>query len=269
MSEKLQKVLSHAGVGSRRQVERWIEQGRVSVDGKRATLGARVASDQIVRFDGHVVSIRSTRNRCRVLLYHKPEGELCTRRDQSARPTVFDRLPRLRNGRWVAVGRLDVNTAGLLLLTTDGELANCLMHPSREIEREYAVRVLGRITPAKLAKLKVGVQLPDGHARFDSIREAGGEGANRWYHVTLREGRKREVRRLWRAIGASVSRLIRVRYGPVSLPRRLRAGQWQELTGATVARLRAAAGLDGRASRGTHELVSGRRSGSVRRCARG
>lgn len=243
MSEKLQKVLARAGVGSRRQVERWIEQGRISVDGKRATLGTRVELFQKVRFNGRIVPIdRASRER-RVLVYHKPEGEICTRRDNSGRPTVFDHLPRLRRGRWVAVGRLDINSAGLLLLTTDGELANRLMHPSHEIEREYAVRVLGSVDDKALAQLTAGVVLRDGSARFESVRPAGGSGANRWYHVTLREGRKREVRRMWQAVGARVSRLIRVRYGTVQLPRRLPPGQWQELGRRATAELLTAAGL--------------------------
>jgi 23S rRNA pseudouridine2605 synthase len=244
MSEKLHKVLARAAVGSRRQVERWIEQGRVSVDNKPATLGERIEAHQIVRLDGRIIPLRQDGGRHRVLAYHKPEGEICTRRDSAGRPTIFDHLPRLRSERWVAVGRLDINSIGLLLLTTDGELANRLMHPSCELEREYAARVLGRVDEAALAKLGRGVRLRDGTARFDSIRMAGGSGANRWYHVTLREGRKREVRRMWQAVGARVSRLIRIRYGPVSLPRSLRAGKWQELDHRAVAELYAAAGLE-------------------------
>jgi 23S rRNA pseudouridine2605 synthase len=244
MSEKLQKVLARVALGSRREVERWIEQGRVSVDNKPATLGERIETHQIVRLDGRIIPLHRGGERHRVLAYHKPEGEICTRRDSAGRPTIFDHLPRLRNERWVAVGRLDINSAGLLLLTTDGELANRLMHPSHELEREYAVRVLGRVDEAALAKLERGVRLRDGTARFDSIRAAGGSGANRWYHVTLREGRKREVRRMWQAVGARVSRLIRIRYGSVSLPRALRAGKWQELGHVAIANLYAAAGLE-------------------------
>ena len=244
MSEKLQKVLARAGIGSRRQVERWIEEGRVSVDGKRAALGTRIERSQVVRLNGRVIPVNRAGNACRVLVYHKPEGEICTRRDSGGRPTVFDHLPRLRQGRWIAVGRLDINSTGLLLLTTDGELANRLMHPSREVEREYAVRVLGNVDDDTLARLRSGVKLRDGSAHFDSVRAAGGSGANRWYHVTLREGRKREVRRLWRAVGARVSRLIRVRYGPVRLPRQLHPGQWKELGRMATSELLAGAGLE-------------------------
>lgn len=243
MSEKLQKVLARAGVGSRRQMEKWIEQGRVSVNQKRAKLGDRVDTTQIIRVDGCVVASHDNDESCRVLRYYKPEGEVCTRSDPARRPTVFDHLPRLSQGRWVAVGRLDINTLGLLLFTTDGELANRLMHPSHEVEREYAVRVLGAVDDAMLRRLVAGVRLDDGSARFDSIRDAGGEGANHWYRVTLREGRKREVRNLWEAVGIRVSRLIRVRYGPVSLPRSLRLGKWDELSESNIVALRQAAGL--------------------------
>ncbi len=243
MSEKLQKVLARAGLGSRREIERWIEQGRVSIDGEGAKLGDRVDPRQIIRVDGNVVPrARITPGR-RVLAYHKPVGEVCTRSDPQGRPTVFDHLPRLHSGRWVAVGRLDINTAGLLLLTTDGELANRLMHPSQEIEREYAVRVLGKVSDTMLRRLKTGVEMVDGTSRFDSIRVVGVEGTNTWYHVTLKEGRKREVRRLWEAVDARVSRLIRIRYGPVILPRSLRPRHWEELDRPAIAALLAATGL--------------------------
>lgn len=218
MSEKLQKVLARAGLGSRRQVERWIEEGRITIDGQPATLGVRVTSNQALRVDGRIIPVHATQPKARILIYHKPEGEVCTRSDPQGRPTVFDKLPSLRGARWIAVGRLDFNTSGLLLFTTDGELANRLMHPSSEIEREYAVRILGKISDETLARLKDEVMLEDGPAHFDSIVDAGGSGANHWYHVTLREGRNREVRRLWDAVGAKVSRLIRVRYGPIKLP---------------------------------------------------
>lgn len=232
MSEKLQKVLARAGHGSRREIETMISAGRVSVDGKIATLGDRVEVDKSmkIRIDGHIVAItESALEVCRVLAYYKPEGELCTRNDPEGRPTVFDRLPRLRGARWVAVGRLDVNTCGLLLFTTDGELANRLMHPSREVEREYAVRVFGQVDDDKIRQLSRGVQLEDGPAAFKTIKFAGGEGINQWYNVTLTEGRNREVRRLWEAVGVQVSRLIRVRYGDIPLPKGLPRGGWTEL----------------------------------------
>ncbi len=245
VSEKLQKVLARAGLGSRRALEHWISQGRISVDGARAALGQRVGPRQVVRVDGRPLAIRQRRRvRRRVLAYHKPEGELCTRADPAGRATVFSQLPPLRQARWVAVGRLDVNSTGLLLLTTDGELAHRLMHPSRALEREYAVRVLGEIDASALQRLRTGIELDGAPARFDQVRAGGGRGANRWYYVTLREGRRREVRRLWQAVGARVSRLIRVRYGPITLPRGLRPGQWQELDPGAVAALAAAAGLE-------------------------
>ncbi|ACS85719.1 23S rRNA pseudouridine(2605) synthase RluB [Musicola paradisiaca] len=233
MSEKLQKVLARSGHGSRREIESIIQQGRVSVDGKIATLGDRVDVTRAtkIRIDGHVVTVRETEETvCRVLMYYKPEGELCTRSDPEGRPTVFDRLPRIQGARWIAVGRLDVNTSGLLLFTTDGELANRLMHPSREVEREYAVRVFGEVGDDKIRQLSKGVQLDDGPAAFRSIRHQGGEGLNQWYNVTLTEGRNREVRRLWEAVGVQVSRLIRVRYGDIQLPKGLPRGGWSEMS---------------------------------------
>jgi 23S rRNA pseudouridine2605 synthase len=231
MSEKLQKVLANSGHGSRREIETMIQAGRISVNGKLATLGDRIEVNAAVkvRIDGHVVAIRENSDTiCRVLAYYKPEGELCTRKDPEGRPTVFDRLPKMRGARWVAVGRLDVNTSGLLLFTTDGELANRLMHPSHEVEREYAVRVFGQVDDAKIKQLRLGVQLEDGPASFRSISFQGGEGLNQWYHVTLMEGRNREVRRLWEAVEVQVSRLIRVRYGDITLPKGLPRGGWME-----------------------------------------
>jgi 23S rRNA pseudouridine2605 synthase len=247
MSEKLQKVLARAGHGSRREIEAKIAAGRVSVDGKLATLGDRVENDKSlkIRIDGHLVSIaESATEVCRVLAYYKPEGELCTRSDPEGRPTVFDRLPRLRGSRWIAVGRLDVNTCGLLLFTTDGELANRLMHPSREVEREYAVRVFGQVDDDKIRQLSKGVQLEDGPAAFKTLRFAGGEGVNQWYNVTLTEGRNREVRRLWEAVGVQVSRLMRVRYGDINLPKGLPRGGWMEMDLAAVNYLRSLVGMD-------------------------
>ena len=247
MSEKLQKVLARAGHGSRREIEAKIAAGRVSIDGKLATLGDRIENDKSlkIRIDGHLVSIaESATEVCRVLAYYKPEGELCTRSDPEGRPTVFDRLPRLRGSRWIAVGRLDVNTCGLLLFTTDGELANRLMHPSREVEREYAVRVFGQVDDDKIRQLSKGVQLEDGPAAFKTLRFAGGEGVNQWYNVTLTEGRNREVRRLWEAVGVQVSRLMRVRYGDINLPKGLPRGGWMEMDLAAVNYLRSLVGMD-------------------------
>ncbi|GMQ91967.1 MAG: hypothetical protein BMS9Abin11_1284 [Gammaproteobacteria bacterium] len=227
--EKLQKVLARAGLGSRRQMEQWIEAGRVSVDGSVVTIGTRVDPQQVIRVDGHILSSTATKFTRRVLLYHKPEGEVCTRRDPEGRPTIFTRLPRISKGRWIGIGRLDINTSGLMLLTTDGELANRLMHPRYRLLREYAVRVRGQASQNTLEKLKQGVELSDGLAAFDDIVAGGGEGSNQWYTVSLREGRNREIRRMWEAVGLTVSRLIRVRFGPIVLPRRVRQGHWQEL----------------------------------------
>lgn len=246
MSEKLQKVLARAGHGSRREIEAMIVAGRVSVNGKLATLGDRIEADKSlkIRIDSHLVSVtESVTEVCRVLAYYKPEGELCTRNDPEGRPTVFDRLPKLRAARWIAVGRLDINTSGLLLFTTDGELANRLMHPSREVEREYAVRVFGQVDDEKIRQLSKGVQLEDGPASFKTIKFTGGEGINQWYTVTLTEGRNREVRRLWEAVGVQVSRLIRVRYGDIDLPKGLPRGGWTELTLEPVNYLREMVGL--------------------------
>lgn len=230
MSEKIQKILANAGLGSRRQIEGWLSEGRIIVNGEIAKLGDRMTPDAKVRIDGREVKlIKSASQKTRVLLYHKPEGEICSRSDPEGRPTIFDHLPMLRNGRWISVGRLDFNTSGLLLLTNDGELANRLMHPSSEIEREYAVRVQGEVTPAMLKQLKKGVKLDDGIAHFETITDAGGEGTNHWYHVMVKEGRNRVVRRLWESQGVKVSRLIRVRFGDITLPRMLRKGRWAEL----------------------------------------
>lgn len=231
MSEKLQKVLANAGVGSRREMEKWIEQGRISVNGKIATLGDRVEPLDKLRVDGNLLSGQPQKNMCRVLMYNKPEGELCSRKDPQGRPTVFDRLPKILNGRWIAVGRLDINTSGLLLFTNDGELANRLMHPKHEIEREYAVRVFGEVDREILNRLTKGVELEDGMAKFTEIRKRPGddESLNSWYNVSLSEGKNREVRRLWESQGLQVSRLIRVRYGTLELQNRLPQGGWIEL----------------------------------------
>jgi 23S rRNA pseudouridine2605 synthase len=243
--ERIQKVLARAGHGSRRQIEGWIAAGRITINGRVASLGDSLGHDDRVclddkplRFDSHVQP--------RVIAYHKPVGELCSRHDPEGRPTIFAHLPRLRRGRWVQVGRLDYNTSGLLLLTTDGELANRLMHPSTQIEREYAVRVLGDVEPDMLTRMRDGVELEDGTAAFARIRDAGGSGANHWYHVVLREGRKHEVRRLWASQGLTVSRLKRIRYGPVVLTAKLAQQRWRDLDNDELAALLTQAGMRSR-----------------------
>ena len=228
--EKLQKVLARIGLGSRREIESWIEAGRISVNGQIASLGARVDSLDQILVDGRPVKRDIANEEARrVMLYNKPEGEVCTRDDPEGRPTVFDRLPRLKHGRWINIGRLDINTSGLLLFTTDGELANRLMHPSYQMDREYAVRVMGEVDEEMIERLKTGVMLDDGPARFTDIVTSGGEGINRWYHVCLMEGRNREVRRLWESQGVRVNRLKRVRFGPVFLGPELPVGRWREM----------------------------------------
>ena len=228
-TQKLQKILADKGLGSRREIETWIEAGRVAVNGVRAKLGDRADAHAQLSVDGRKLLTSHKPEKNKILIYHKPAGELCTRKDEEGRATVFVNLPRIRGKRWVLVGRLDLNTSGLLLLTTDGAFANRLMHPSSELEREYAVRILGKTSPEVLQRLQKGIQLEDGLARFERIWEAGGEGANHWYHVVVREGRNRLVRRLWEAEGLTVSRLIRVRFGNITLPRFLRIGKFVEL----------------------------------------
>jgi 23S rRNA pseudouridine2605 synthase len=229
-TEKLQKVLARAGVGSRRMMEEWISQGRVQVNGALATLGMRVSDEDKIKVNGRFIKFPESTSTPRVILYHKPAGEVCTRKDPEGRATVFEALPKHQTGRWVSIGRLDYNTAGLLMFTDSGEFANQLMHPSANLEREYAVRLFGVVDPAIIKKLKEGVALEDGFAKFENIIDAGGQGSNHWYHVIVKEGRNRIVRRLWESEGITVSRLIRVRFGPVALPRRLPQGKWQELT---------------------------------------
>jgi 23S rRNA pseudouridine2605 synthase len=230
--EKLQKVLARIGVGSRRDVEAWIAQGRIKVNGVEASLGQRVDLHDAITVDGKVIKREEAAETVRrVIIYNKPDGEICTRDDPEGRPTVFDRLPRPKEGRWINIGRLDINTTGLLMFTTDGELANRLMHPSFEMDREYAVRVRGEVDDDMLLRLKNGVILEDGPARFTDIQQApGGEGFNHWYHCVVMEGRNREVRRLWESQGLVVSRLKRVRFGPVFLNSDLPMGRWRELT---------------------------------------
>lgn len=235
MSEKLQKVLARAGFGSRRQLEQWIQAGRITIDGQIAKLGDRVSFDAKILVDGKPVTIKKASDiKTRVLIYHKAAGEMCTRSDPEGRPTIFENLPSLQMGRWLSVGRLDFNTLGLLLITNDGELANKLMHPNFAIEREYAVRVLGEIDDSMISRLQRGIKLEDGLGRFQSIQYVGGEGINHWYHVVVTEGRNRLVRRLWESQGVTVSRLIRVRYHNILLPRSLRAKYWRELDKETV-----------------------------------
>lgn len=245
-SEKLQKVLANLGNGSRREIEAMIVAGKISVDGKIATLGDRVDvnANPKIRINGHLVQLRSKEKEvCRVLAYYKPEGEICSRHDPQGRANVFERLPRIKNARWINIGRLDINTSGLLLFTTDGELANRLMHPRHEIEREYAVRVFGNITDQQLNQLRKGVQLEDGPAAFNSIKPQGGDGLNQWFNVVITEGRNREVRRMWEAVGVQVSRLLRIRYGNITLPKGLSRGTWMELGIDSVNYLRQLVGL--------------------------
>ncbi len=226
--EKLQKVLARIGLGSRREMERWIADGRVYVNGRLATLGDRVDDQAAISVDGKAVTAEKD-DKTRVLLYHKPPGEVCSRKDPEGRKIVFDRLPPLKKGRWISIGRLDFNTSGLLLFTTDGELANALMHPSSYIEREYMVRVKGEVTEETVKVLHEGVMLEDGMARFTDIQDGGGEGSNHWYYVVIMEGRTREVRRLWESQDCVVSRLKRTRYGDVFLPSHVKRGMWTEL----------------------------------------
>jgi 23S rRNA pseudouridine2605 synthase len=228
--ERIQKVLARSGAGSRREIEAWIKNRRLSVNGRVATLGDKITVRDKVHLDGELLRFSNiVMGRTRILAYHKPAGEVCTRKDEKSRPTVFTALPGIRNGKWINIGRLDINTSGLLLFTNNGDLANRLMHPAYEIEREYAVRVLGEVSKVKLNKLLVGVELEDGMARFDSIHDGGGKGSNHWYHVVIREGRNRAIRRLWESQGITVSRLIRVRYGPLRLSRNIRPGHYEEL----------------------------------------
>lgn len=228
--EKLQKALARMGLGSRRQMEEVIKAGRVSVNSGPATIGDRVSQGDEIRVDGRQIKYTAeSEKRRRVLAYYKPEGEVCSANDPEGRPTVFERLPKLTHDRWVMVGRLDINSTGLLLFTNDGEMAHRLMHPSSEVTREYAVRVLGEVTPDIARTMTTGVMLEDGMAQFEDIKEGGGEGVNKWYHVKLKEGRNREVRRLFESQGLKVSRLLRTSYGSIALPKELRTGRFLEL----------------------------------------
>ncbi len=277
MSEKLQKVLARVGLGSRRYMEEVIAAGRVSVNGQVAQVGERIEPTDELRIDGRKVQFQiEDEIRRRVLIYYKPEGEICSRNDPESRPTVFENLPTIANDRWVMVGRLDINSTGLLLFTNDGELANRLMHPSNEIEREYAVRVMGEVTPQLKNNMLKGVVLDDGPAKFESFSEIGGEGINRWFQVVVKEGRNREVRRIFESQGLKVSRLLRTRYGTVILPRELRTGRWMELDKTDIDNLakavelkpRQGTGLFGMAKRRTERMqdkpMAARRGGYLR-----
>ncbi len=244
MAERLQKWLAGRGLGSRREIERWITEGRITVDGELAELGLKVDGTERIQVDGKPVRMPKHEQQARTLIYHKPPGEICTRSDPQGRRTVFQSLPKVLGGRWISVGRLDFQTTGLLMLTTDGDLAHRLMHPSAQLQREYVVRALGELSDEQLAQLKKGVQLEDGKARFNSIELTSGEGANKSYRVTISEGRNRIVRRLFEKVGCRVNRLMRVRFGPIKLPRGLRPGKYQELDERELERLNKAVGCE-------------------------
>ena len=243
LSERVQKYLANRGVGSRREIERWIQAGEILIDGEICVLGQRISGDEKIVIRDELVNLGGDL-KTRVLLYHKPCGEIVTRSDPEQRPTVFNSLPKLKSGRWVSVGRLDINTSGLLLMTTDGGLANAMMHPRNEIEREYRVRIHGEVTDEKLTRLQQGVQLEDGVAKITIIEAQEGRGTNTWYRIILKEGRNREVRRIWESQGLQVSRLIRTRFGTTILPRDLREGKYIELSTSKVHQLQKLSKLD-------------------------
>ncbi|MSP97969.1 MAG: pseudouridine synthase [Betaproteobacteria bacterium] len=236
---RLQKLLAQAGFGSRREIEDWITAGRLTLNARLAQLGNRATLRDRIELDGKPLVFEKASDEVRVLVYHKPEGELVSRSDPKGRPTVFANLPKIAGAKWMSIGRLDYNTSGLLLFTNSGALANGLMHPRFAIEREYAVRIFGGLSEEEVARLLAGIELGDGPAAFGKVVAAGGDGANRWYKVTLQEGRNREVRRLIEALDKQVSRLMRLRYGPVRLPEDLKPGEWRELEPAKIALLTA------------------------------
>lgn len=238
-SDRLQKLLARNGLGSRREIEAMIAAGRVSVNNTTAKLGDRAGLGDMIRIDGRIIRFRMAAPLPRIIIYHKPEGEIVSRRDPQGRSSVFDKLPHVRSSKWVAIGRLDFNTSGLLIFTTDGTLANRLMHPRYQMEREYAVRIIGELTPEQITRLTGGIELEDGWAKFDQLHDEGGQGTNHWYRIILKEGRNREVRRMFEALGVTVSRLMRVRFGPINLPPRLKRGMWLELVDTEVKRLQA------------------------------
>ncbi len=251
--QRLHKVLAQCGYGSLRGLEELIIAGRITVNRQPAEVGQKVGPNDQIRINGELVRLRFAPPRTRVLLYHKPAGEIVSRADPEGRPTVFDKLPRLGGAKWIAVGRLDFNSEGLLMFTTSGELANRLMHPRYEVEREYAVRIVGTLTPEQERALLEGITLDDGVGRVTSLADGGGEGTNHWYKLTVPEGRNREVRRLFEALGLTVSRLIRTRYGVIAMPPQLKRGQMAELEPAELARLLQAAGMTSAAANGERE----------------
>ncbi|MBI5625860.1 MAG: pseudouridine synthase [Nitrosomonadales bacterium] len=262
--EKLQKVLAQAGLGSRRMMEEWIATGRVSVNGEPATLGMRVLEGDLIKADRRTIRVAGRNDVVRVLLYHKPEGEIVSRDDPEKRASVFDNLPKVRAQKWIAIGRLDFNTSGLLIFTTSGELANRLMHPRFEVEREYAVRVQGTITEEQMNQaLNQGVELEDGFVKFDKLQDEGGEGFNHWYRVILREGRNRVVRRTFEALGLPVSRLMRVRFGIINLPPRLKRGMTSELNAGEVAQVLNWAGIAAGSEGSPHDLSALRQTDRI------
>ncbi len=269
MDDKLQKLMAHAGLGSRREIEKWISHGRISVNGKRATLGDRASENDRILLDGRLVALQSTRaEQIKALMYHKPEGEICTRKDPQGRPTVFDNLPGIPNGRWVSVGRLDINTSGLILFTNSGDLANTLMHPSTGLEREYLVRIRGRAKEQTIQTLVgKGVDIDGKPAKFESVMAAdmAEEGTNHWYRVIIKEGRYREVRRIWDAVGHTVSRLKRVRYGTIKLNRDLKRGQVAKLAPLQLEKLVTAVGLRDQFAK---QLYSGGQSTGAKKAAK-